>query len=189
VLIIATCVLLAFWLRDYMSLRMSPSRRATRRALAYGAAILLTAVLVWTVAARIGMGDFARRIQSPPVLFLLIAFHFAASVPSVLVRQTQSYNWMWATALLPAPIVWFLLLETTLISGHALISGHDGEVVAPQFSFFVVAVLWALSMVVVIFRTRHIEMPLPDLDFAVLFGSLSHWLAMCALPLALLVTP
>lgn len=179
---VATCVLFAFWLRDYMSLRMSPSRRATRRALAYGAVVLTTAVLVWTVAARIGIGDFARRIQSLPILFLLIAFHLAASVPSILVRQTQSYNWMWATALLPAPIVWLLLVEPTLISSH------DGEVVASPFSFFLVAVLWALSMIVVIFRTRHIEMPLPDLDFAVFFGSLSHWLAMCALPLALLVT-
>jgi hypothetical protein len=142
--IVAAFVLLAFWFRDYMSLRMSPSNKATRRAVAYGAAILFTAVLLWTLAVRVGVGDFARRIQLPPILLLLVAFHVGASVLS-----------FWA----------------------------------PQFSFFAVAVLWGTSMIVVIFRTRHSEMPLHDLDFAVLFGGLSHWLAMCALPLALLVTP
>jgi hypothetical protein len=181
--IVAAFVLLAFWFRDYMSLRMSPSRKATRRALVYGAAILFTAVLLWTLAVTIGVGDFARRIESPPILLLLVAFHVGASVLSFWVKRTQSYEWMWATALLPAPIVWLLLLETTLLSDQGL------GVVAPQFSFFAVAVLWATSMIVVIFRTRHSEMPLEDLDFAVLFGGLSHWLAMCALPLALLVTP
>jgi hypothetical protein len=37
--------------------------------------------------------------------------------------------------------------------------------------FFVIALLWASSMIVAIFRTRDSEMPLDDLDFAVLFGS------------------
>ena len=182
-LIVAVFVLLAFWFRDYMSLRMSPSRKSTRRAVVYGAAILFTALLLWALAVTIGVGDFARRIESPPILLLLVAFHIGASILSFWVKRTQSYEWMWATALLPAPIVWLLLLETTLLS-------HQGSGVAvPQFSFFAVAVLWASSMIAVIFRTRHSEMPLEDLDFAVLFGGLSHWLAMCALPLALLVTP
>jgi hypothetical protein len=123
------------------------------------------------------------RIQSPTILFLAIAFHVAASVPSIWIRRTQRYDWMWATALLPSPIVWLLLLETTLLSGQGL------GLAAPLLSFFAVAALWASSMIVVIFRTRHSEMPPDDLDFAVLFGSVSHWLAMCALPPALLVTP
>ncbi|HTR37739.1 MAG TPA: hypothetical protein VMH80_17650 [Bryobacteraceae bacterium] len=38
-------------------------------------------------------------------------------------------------------------------------------------------------MAVVVFG--YIEMSPDDLDFAVLFGSLSHWLAACALLLAL----
>jgi hypothetical protein len=180
--IVAAFVLVAFWFRDYMSLRMSPSRKATGRAAAYGAAILLTAVLLWTLAARIGVADFARRIESPLILFLLILFHVGASVLAFWVKRTQSYNWMWATALIPAPIVWLLLLETTLLSDQRT------GVVAPQFTFFTVASLWAASMVVAIFRTRHSEAPLDDLDFAVLFGGVSHWLAMCALPLALLVS-
>jgi hypothetical protein len=181
--IIAAFVLLAFWLRDYMSLRMSPSRKATGRAVAYGSTILLTAVLLWTLALRMGVGDFARRIESPPILFLLIPFHVGASVLSFWVKRAQSYHWMWATALLPAPIAWLLLLETTLLFDQGL------DVVAPQFSLFMVALLWAASMIVVIFRTRYSEMLLDDLDFAVLFGGVSHWLAMSALPLALLVTP
>jgi len=182
-LIVAAFALLVFWFRDYMSLRMSPSRKVTRRALAYGAAILLTAVFLWTLAGRIGLWDFARRIQSPTILFLVMAFHIAASVLSIWVKQTQSYDWMWATALLPAPIVWLLLLKTTLVSDQGL----GG--VAPQLSFFAVAVLWASSMMVVIIRTRETEMPLDDLDFAVLFGSLSHWLAMLTIPLAVSVIP
>jgi hypothetical protein len=178
-LVVAAFTLLAFWFRDYMSLRMSPRRKATPRALAYGVAVLLTALLIWAAAVKIGIGDFARRIQSPRILFLVIAFHVAASLPSIWVKRTQSYNWMWATALIPAPIVWLLLLETTLLSGQGR------GVLAPQFSFFGVALLWAVSMFAVIFRTRDTEMPLDDLDFAVFFGALSHWLAMCALPLAI----
>jgi hypothetical protein len=182
-LIVTAFALLVFWFRDYLSLRMSPSRKVTRRALAYGVAILLTAMFLWTLAGRIGLWDFARRIQSPRTLFWVIAFHVAASVLSIWVKQTQSYDRMWATALLPAPIVWLLLLKTTLVSDQGL----GG--VASQFSFFAIAVLWASSMIVVIFRTRSTEMPVNDLDFAVLFGSLSHWLAMLTIPLTLWVTP
>ncbi len=166
-----------------MSLRMSPNRKVTYRALAYGAAILLTAVFLWTMAIRIGLWDFARGIQSSTILFLVIAFHVAASVVSIWVKQTQSYDWMWATALLPAPIVWLLLLKTTLVADQ----GSGGF--AAQFSFFAVAVVWASSMIVVIYRTRDAEMPLDDLDFAVLFGSLSHWLAMLTIPLVVSVAP
>jgi hypothetical protein len=180
-LVVAAFTLLAFWFRDYMSLRMSPRRKATPRALAYGVTVLLSALLIWAAAVKIGIGDFARRIQSPRILFLVIAFHVAASLPSIWVKRTQSYNWMWATALIPAPIVWLLLLETTLLSGQGR------GVLAPEFSFFGVALLWAASMFTVIFRTRDTEMPLDDLDFAVFFGALSHWLAMCVLPLAVSV--
>jgi hypothetical protein len=180
--IVAAFVLLAFWFRDYMSLRMSPSRKATRRAVVYGAAILFTALLLWTLAVRIGLWDFARQIQSPAILFVVIAFHFAASVVSIWVKQTQSYDWMWATALLPAPIVWLLLMKTTL----GFDQGSGG--VASQFGFFAIALLWASSMIVVVFRTRDSEMPLDDLDFAVLFGSLSHWFAMLTISLTVLVT-
>jgi hypothetical protein len=180
-LVVAAFALLVFWFRDYMSLRMSPSGKATRRALAYGVAVLVTALLLWAAAVNIGVGDFARRIQSPRILFLVVAFHVAASVPSIWIRRTQSYNWMWATAFMPAPIVWLLLLETSLLSGQGR------GVLVPQFSFFGVAFLWAVSMFAVVFRTRDTEMPLDDLDFAVFFGALSHWLAMCALPLAISV--
>ena len=175
-LIVTAFVLLVFWFRDYMALRMSPSRKATRRALAYGAAILLTAVLLWTWRKESDCGILPGEFNLRRILFLLIGFHVAASVLSIWVKQTQSYDWMWATALIPAPIVWLLLLKTTLVADQ----GSAG--VAPQLSFFAIALLWATSMVVVIFRTRHSEMPLDDLDFAVLFGSLSHWLAMCAVP-------
>ena len=128
-LIVASFALLAFWFRDYMSLRMSPSRKATRRAMAYGAAILLAAVLLWTLQQESESGTLPGRIQSPPILFLLIAFHLAASVPSLWVKRTQRHDWMWATALIPAPIVWLLLLETTLFPNHG------SDVVAPEFKF------------------------------------------------------
>lgn len=177
--IVAAFALVAFWFRDYMSLRMSPSHKAIRRALVYGAAILLTAMFVWTLVVRIGAWDIARGIQSPRILMLLIAYHVAASLPSLWVKRTQSYNWMWATTLLPAPIVWFMLLETTVLSG----------VGAPEFIFFAAAVLWASSMIAVVFRTRHSEMPPEDLDFAVVFGGLSHWLTIFAIPLVFLVMP
>jgi hypothetical protein len=182
VLIIVACILFAFWLRDYMSLHMSPSYKATRRALAYGASTLLTAVLIWTLAVRMGLADSARWIQSPRILFLLIAVHIGASVPCIWVKQTQCYNRMWATALLPAPIVWLLLSKMTFLSEDGL------GMAAPQFSFFVVVGLWVLSMLVVVFRTRRIQMSVEDLDFAVLFGSWSHWLALCTLPLLPLLT-
>src|SRR5580692_11130039 len=59
-----------------------------------------------------------------------------AGIPSLWIRQTQNYHWMWATALLPAPAVWFLLLQATLFE-----SGSD--IVMAQFSFFAIALLWA----------------------------------------------
>lgn len=181
-LVIATVVLIVFWLRDYMSLRMSPCRNAVPRSLAYGIAIVLTAVLMWKVVLRIGLADFAHWLQSPLVFVLLIAVHIAATIPSIWIRQTQNYHWMWATALLPAPVVWFLLLQATLLFESS--SGLE----AVQFSFFAIALLWAASMVVITFRTRYTPMALDDLDFAVLFGTLSHGVALCVFPLALLLT-
>ncbi len=162
-LILAAFALLAFWVRDYMALCMSPRRKAGRRALVYAATILLTAVFLWTLVATIGVWDFARSIESPPILFLLIAFHVAASVPSLWVKWTESYNWMWVTALIPAPIVWLLVLETTLLSKRGL------GVVASRFSFFGVALLWATSMFAAIFHTRHSQMPLDDLGCSILW--------------------
>ena len=88
---------------------------------------------------------------------------------------------MWATALFPAPVVWLLLLQ-------ALLSDGGSEVATVQFSFFSIALLWAASMVVIIFRTRYTPMRLEDLDFAVLFGSLSHGVVLCVFPLVLLLT-
>jgi len=170
-----------FWLRDYMSLRMGPCRRAILRSAAYGIAVVLTAVFIWKMALIIGLANFPQWLQSPRVLLLLVGVHMAASIPSIWVRQTQNYQWMWVTALLPAPVVWLLLLQAILVSEPSL------EVAAVQFSFFSIALLWAASMVVVIFRSRYILVPLEDLDFAVLFGSVSHGLALCAIPLVLLV--
>ena len=181
-LLIATLVLVVFWLRDYMSLRISPCRNAVPRSLAYGIAVVLTAMLIWKVVLRIGLPDLAQWLQSPRILILLIAAHIAASIPSIWIRQTQNYHWMWATALLPAPVVWFLLLQATLLFERS--SGVE----AVEFGFFAIALLWAASMVVIIFRTRYSPMPLEDLDFAVSFGSLSHGVALCVFPLALLFT-
>jgi len=180
-LVTATSVLVVFWLRDYMSLRMSPCRNAVPRSLAYGIAIALTAMLFWKLVLRIGLAGFAQWLQSPRVLVLLIAIHIAASIPSILIRRTQNYHWMWATALLPAPVVWLLLLQ-------ALLFESGSEVATVEFSFFSIALLWAASMVVIVFRTRYTPMPLEDLDFAVLFGSLSHGVALCVFPIALLLT-
>ncbi len=151
------------------------------RSLAYGIAILLTPVVIWKVFLRIGLADFAQWLQSPRILILLIAVHIAASTLSIWIRRTQNYHWMWATALLPAPVVWLLLLQ-------ALLFESGSEVATVQFSFFSIALLWAASMVVTIFRTRYTPMALEDLDFAVLFGSLSHGVALCVFPLALLLT-
>jgi hypothetical protein len=178
-IIVATCVVLpVFWLRDYMALRMSPSRRATHRALAYGTGILVAAALFWALGPGIGLIQFVRLIESPAILFLLIALQIAACLPSIWIKQSQSYHWMWATALLPAPIPWFLLLESTLVSENIL--GTE----TAQFGYFAVAVLWSASMIAVILRVRDIQMSVDDLDFAVFFGSVSHWLAICAIPLA-----
>jgi hypothetical protein len=181
-LVTATLVLIVFWLRDYMSLRMSPCRHAFPRSVAYGIAIVFTAMLIWKVVLRIGLKDSVQWLQSPQVLILLIAAHIAASIPSIWIRHTQNYQWMWVTALLPAPVVWFLLLQATF-----LFESSSG-VAAVQFSFFAIALSWAASMVVIIYRTRYTPMPLDDLDFAVLFGSLSHGVAVCVFPLALLLT-
>jgi hypothetical protein len=177
--VVACVVLPAFWLRDYMSLRMSPSYLATRRAAAYSITILVTSALIWALASKIGLLQLAKLAQSPPILVLVIGCQIAASVPSVWIKVTQSYNWMWATALLPAPILWFVLLQITLVCGYTF----DAE--TARLLFFGVAILWAASMIIAIFRTRDIQMSVHDLDFAVLFGSVSQWLAICAVPLAL----
>jgi len=180
-LVIATVALLVFWLRDYMSLRMSPCRTAVPRSLAYGIAIVLTAMPIWNLVLRIGLAGFRQWLQSPQVLVLLIAVHIAASTLPIWIRRTQNYHWMWATALLPAPVIWLLLLQ-------ALLFQSGSEVATVQLSFFSIALLWASSMIVIIFRTRYAPMPLGDLDFAVLFGSLSHGVALCVFSLALVLT-
>jgi hypothetical protein len=177
--VVIGCVLIVFWLRDYLSLRMSPPRKAVHRALAYGIAIVVTGMLIRAIAAKIGPAALGRTIHLPAIISVVIAFHAAASVPSIWVRQTERYNWMWLTALIPAPVVWLLLLETTVLSGHGL------DISVAGLGFFAAAVLWVSSMAVVVFRSRYIQMSPDDLDFAVLFGSLSHWLAACALLLAL----
>ena len=164
-----------------MSLRMTPLRNAVPCSLAYTIVIVLTGVLLWKIVLRIGITDFAQWIQSPQVLISLVAVHIAASIPSIWIRQTQNYHWMWATALLPAPVVWFLFLQAALFF-------ESGSGVPVQFSFFVIALSWAASMAVIIFRTRYTPMTIEDLDFAVLFGSLSHGVASCILPLALFLT-
>ena len=177
-LVVIACVLFLFWLRDYLSLRMCPPRKAARRVLAYGIAIVVTSMLLWAIASKIGPQALANTIHLPGMLLLVIAFHAAAGVPAIWVRQTERYNWMWLTALVPAPVVWLLLLETTLLSGRGL------DISAAGLGFFAAAVLWASSMAVIVFRSRYIQMAPDDLDFAVFFGALSHWLAACAFPVA-----
>jgi len=174
-LIVVTSVFLVFWLRDYMSLRMSSSNRMIRRLVFYAVAMLLTATLISVAARMVGVTKFIRLGESSPTLFLLMGFHLVASASTLWVKRTERYNLMWITALIPAPIVWLFLLETRLISGDGM-----------HFGLFAFAAIWAATMVVVVFRTRHTHMPLQDLDFAVDFGGLSHCLAICALPLAFL---
>jgi hypothetical protein len=178
-LVIAACLLFVFWLRDYIALRTSPPGKAFRRALAYGSAIVATAMIVWARSETSGMDGVVKTIHSPRTVVLLIAFHVLASVAPIWVRQTGNYQWMWAMALLPAPIVWVLLLETAV--------GYGLGLAGLQVSVFAVAVLWAASMVVAIYRSRNIQMPIEDLEFAPVLGGLSHWLAMCVLPVAFFV--
>lgn len=125
------------------------------------------------------MEHVVRAIHAPRSVFLLIAFHVVASLAPLWIRQTGNYQWMWTIALLPAPIVWVLLLETAVAYGLGL-----AEL---QVSVFAVAVLWAASMVVVIYRSRNARVPIEDLEFAPVLGGLSHLLAMCVLPIALFV--
>lgn len=178
-LVITACLLFIFWLRDYLVLRTSPPRRAVRRAWAYGIAIVVTAVLVWARLGKIGVLGVVRTIRSPQTVFLLLAFHVVVSVVPIWLRQTSNYKWMWAVALLPAPIVWVLFLETVVWYGLPL-----AEL---QMSVLAIAVLWAGSMVAVVNHARNIHMPVEDLEFAPVLGGLSHSLAICILPLALFV--
>lgn len=178
-LVMAACLLFVFWLRDYMSLRTSPPRKAVWRAWVYGSAIVATAMVVWARSETSGVDELVQTIHSPRTVVLLMAFHVVASVAPIWVRQTGNYQWMWAIALLPAPIVWVLLLETAVAYGLGL-----AEL---QVSVFAVAVLWAASMAVAIYRSRNVQLPIEDLEFAPVLGGLSHWLAMCILPVALFV--
>ena len=181
-LVIATSILAIFWLRDYMSLGMSPSQNTVRRSMAYGVAVVLTATVIWKIVMRIGVLDFAQWLKSPWALTLLIAVHIAGILPSLWIRQKENYRWMWATALVPAPVAWLLLLQAMLFLAHT------SEVEAVRLGFFSIAILWAASMIVITFRTRYTPMPLETLDFAVLFGGLSHGIALCVFPVALLLT-
>lgn len=176
---VASAVLPALWLRDYMSLRMSPSWKAMRRALVYGVAMLVSSAIIWEFSSRIGLRKFLGLVQSPAILVLLIALQIAASAAGIWIKQAQSYNWMWATALLPAPIMWLLILGVVLAFANTF--GRE----TAQLAFFGIGLLWAASIIVAIFRTRDVQMSVEDMDFAVLLGSVSHWLAVCAVSLAL----
>lgn len=147
--------------------------------MAYGSAIVVTAIVVWACSEKIGEEGMVRTIHSPQTVFLLIAFHVVASVAPIWVKQTGNYKWMWVMALLPAPIVWALLLETAVAHGLGL-----AEL---QVGVFAIALLWAGSMVHAIYRSQNVQMPIEDLEFAPVLGGLSHWLAMCILPVAFFV--
>ena len=159
-------VLLLFWCRDYLILRMGPLHRITSRVGLYSAVVLVTTALLAIVAWRMGVLAVSRFIWSSPVLIILIALHIAGAILCFWLRRSGRYHRVWLVALIPTPALWFFL-------ANGIVSrGSD----AHGFAAWLVCALWITAMFAMVARAKRTQMCAEDLDFAVSFAGSSNCL-------------
>jgi hypothetical protein len=170
-ILVTLAAVLLFWSRDYLVLRIGPPRRLPRRVWIYSVLVFTMAMLLGTLTLSFGPHEFLALIHSPRVFVPLIAFHLAAAMTCFWLKQTERYNGAWLIAMIPAPGVWFLLAQATLLPAYG-----SGNFVT-SLILGVVSALWVSMMIVTVLQMRRPEMPVEDMDFAIGLAGWSNCLA------------
>jgi hypothetical protein len=170
-ILVTLAAALLFWGRDYLVLRIGPTRRVPRRLWMYSAVVLMMAILLGTLTLIFGPYEFLDLLHSPQVFVSLIAFHLAAGVVCFWLKQTERYDIAWLAAMLPAPGVWFLLAKATFLPAYGLGPFVTSLIVG------LVSALWISMMIVTILQIGRRQMPVEDMDFALGLAGWSNCLA------------
>jgi hypothetical protein len=170
-ILVTLAAVLLFWSRDYLVLRIGPPRRLPRRVWIYSALVFMMAMLLGTLILGFGPHEFLALIHSPRVFVPLIAFHLAAAIMCFWLKQTERYDSAWLVAMIPAPGVWFLLVQGTLLP----VSGSGNFVTSLIVGL--VSAMWVSMMIVTVLQMRRREMPVEDMDFAIGLAGWSNCLA------------
>ena len=163
---IMLAVLLLFWCRDYLILRMGPLLRTRARVGLYAGVVAGTTALLSVVAWRVGSSAVSRFIWSLPVLVSLIALHIAGGILCLWLKRSDRYYRVWLVALIPTPVAWFFFAGGVISRDFA----------ARSFVVWLICALWIAAMFALVARTRRIEMPADELDFAVSLTGYSNFL-------------
>src|SRR5581483_11961203 len=150
-------VLLLFWYRDYLILRMGPLRKVGSRVGLYSGILLVTTALPSMLAWPQGVSTVSRLMGPFPVLISLIAVHIVGAMLCFWLKRSDRYDRVWLIALIPMPAVWFFLAGG-MVSEEPLARG---------FVALLLCALWTSSMLAMVARARQAEMCAEDLDFAV----------------------
>jgi hypothetical protein len=170
-ILVTLAAALLFWGRDYLVLRIGPTRRVPRRLWMYSAVVLMMAMLLGTLTLIFGPYEFLDLLHSPQVFVSLIACHLAAGVVCFWLKQTERYDIAWLAAMLPAPGVWFLLAKATFLSAFGLGPFVTSLIVG------LVSALWISMMIVTVLQIGRRQMPVEDMDFALGLAGWSNCLA------------
>jgi hypothetical protein len=170
-ILVTLAAVLLFWSRDCLLLRIGPPRKLPRRVWIYSALVFMMAMLLGTLALSFGPHQFLAIIRSPRVFVPLIAFHLAAAITCFWLKQTERYDSAWLVAMIPAPGVWFLLAQATLLPVSA-----SGNFVT-SLIVGLVSALWVSMMIVTVLQMRRNEMPVEEMDFAIGLAGWSNCLA------------
>lgn len=163
---IMLAVLLLFWCRDYLSLRMGPLLSTSSRVSLYAGVVVGTTALLSVVVWRVGSSTVSRFIWSFPVLVSLIALHIAGAILCFWLKRSDRYHLVWLVALIPTPVAWFFLASGVISRDFA----------ARSFVVWLICALWIAAMFALVARARRIEMPADELDFAVSLTGYSNFL-------------
>jgi hypothetical protein len=178
-ILVTLAAALLFWGRDYLVLRIGPPQSVPRRVWMYSAVVFIMAMLLGTLTLSFGPYEFQALIHSPQVFVSLIAFHLAAGITCFWLKRTERYDSAWLAAMIPAPGVWFLLAEATLLPAYGLGNFATSLIVG------LVSALWITLMIVTVLQMGRREMPVEDMDFAMGLAGWSNCLAIGLVSIAI----
>ena len=170
-ILVTLAAALLFWGRDYLVLRIGPPRSVPRRVWMYSSVVFLMAMLLGALTLSFGPYEFLTVLHSPHVFVSLIGLHLAASILCFWLKQTERYDSAWLAAMIPAPGVWFLLAQATLLPAYGW------GTFATSLTVGLISALWITMMIVTLLQMRRREMPVEDMDFAMGLAGWSNCLA------------
>ena len=168
-----------FYIRDYLLLRMGPSKKIPRRVVLYlGATFAAIAVSRW-VAAQLLTADAANKFGPWNVVILALILHFVIGGLCLWMKCTDRHHWAWILSIVPVPVFWLGFAVATL-------PGYQ-----PSSLRRVEPLVWWIPLVLAVtaaraaFASRRQPMEVDDLDFALDLSGWSNLLIVWILPVAL----